>query len=309
MVLELSAALALLASVCSGLQALSVEYGLENGRYTEQESPTLAATVITIVVSVVIFWGLLAVRGASLNGVTVRRLAPFIVAGLGNPAAFRLLYFRGIDRVGARVAAAVVGANPAVAALLAVPVLGESFTVASGIGLLCIVVGGIVLQVSRTGATDSDDLLIREFTRLEARDLLLPAAAMGILGTSFVLVAVGLNGIDDPLLGTAVGQTAALAAFVVLFGVSSDARSRVRVRDPLPLAAFTLAGLFVAGNWLAWFTALQSGTVITVVPLSNVYPLVIVAISYLLVRQVPRSPRLLGGIASIIAGASLMQLA
>lgn len=309
MILELSAALALLASVCSGLQAVSVEYGLENGSYTEQESPALAATVITIVVSVVIFWGLLAVRGASLDGVTPRRLAPFVLAGLGNPAAFRLLYFRGIDRVGARVAAAVVGANPAVAALLAVPVLGESFTVASGIGLLCIVVGGIVLQVSRTGATDSDDILVREFTRLEARDLFLPAAAMGILGTSFVLVAIGLNGIDDPLLGTAVGQTAALAAFVVLFGASPDARSRVRVRDRLSLAAFTLAGVFVAGNWLAWFTALQTGTVITVVPLSNVYPLVIVAISYLLVRQVPRSPRLLGGIASIVAGASLMQLA
>lgn len=221
MLVELSAALALLASVFSGLQAVSVEYGLENGRYTERTSPALAATVITIVVSVVIFWGLLAVRGVSFDGVTSRRLAPFVVAGLGNPAAFRLLYFRGIDRVGARVAAAVVGANPAVAALLAVPVLGESFTAASAIGLSCIVVGGIVLQVSRTGSADSDDLLVREFTQAGWRDLVLPAAAMGLLGASFVLV----------------------------------------------------------------------------------------AISYLAVRRVPRSPRLLGGIAAIVAGASLMQLA
>ncbi|WP_222914830.1 EamA family transporter [Natrinema sp. SYSU A 869] len=309
MLLELSAALALLASVFSGLQAVSVEYGLENGTYAERTSPALAATVITIIVSVVIFWGLLAVRGVSFDGVTARRLAPFVVAGLGNPAAFRLLYFRGIDRVGARVAAAVVGANPAVAALLAVPILGETFTAASAIGLLCIMAGGIVLQVSRTGSADSGDLLVREFTQVEGRDLLLPAAAMGLLGASFVLVAIGLNGIDDPLLGTAVGQTAALVAFVVLFGVSRELRAKIRVRDRLPLAAFTLAGVFVAGNWLAWFTALRNGSVITVVPLSNVYPLVIVAISYLAVRRVPRSPRLLGGIAIIIAGASLMQLA
>lgn len=309
MLLELSAALALLASVFSGLQAVSVEYGLENGSYADRTSPALAATVITIVVSVVIFWGMLAVRGVSFDGVTARRLAPFVVAGLGNPAAFRLLYFRGIDRVGARVAAAVVGANPAVAALLAVPVLGESFTVASAIGLSCIVAGGIVLQVSRTGSAGSDDLLVREFTRVEWRDLLLPIAAMGLLGASFVLVASGLNGIDDPLLGTAVGQTAALVAFVVLFGASRELRAKIRVRDRLPLAAFTLAGVFVAGNWLAWFTALRGGSVITVVPLSNVYPLVIVAISYLAVRRVPRSPWLLGGIAAIVAGASLMQLA
>ncbi|SFT01608.1 DMT family transporter [Halostagnicola kamekurae] len=309
MILELSAALALLASVFSALQAVSVEYGLENGHFEERTSPTLTATVVTILVSVVVFWGLLAIRGLSFDDVTARRLAPFVIAGLGNPAAFRLLYFRGIDRVGARVAGAVVGANPAIAALLAVPVLGESFTITSAIGLACIVGGCIVLQVSRTGGDDSDDLLRSEFARAEGRDLLFPVAAMGILGASFVLVSIGLNRVDDPLLGTAVGQTTALAAFVVAFGGSGDLRSRVRVRDNLALVAFTVAGVFVAGNWLAWFSALQRGTVITVVPLSNVYPLVIVVISYLSVRRVPHSPRILSGIAVIVAGASLMQLA
>ncbi|NUB93686.1 EamA family transporter [Haloterrigena sp. SYSU A121-1] len=308
MLLELSAVLALLASVFSGLQAVSVEYGLQNGTDTEHTSPALAATVVTIVVSVAVFWGLLLVRGVSFDGVTVGQLAPFALAGLGNPAAFRLLYFRGIDRVGARVAAAVVGANPAIAALLAVPVLGESFTVASGAGLLCIVAGGVVLQISRSTSDGGDDLLVAEFARLEARDLLVPVAAMVTLGASFVLVAIGLDGYAEPLVGTAVGQTAALAAFVALFGVSPDVRSRVRIRDRTALGAFTLAGVFVAANWLAWFSALQSGTVITVVPLSNVYPLVIVGISYAMVRQVPRSPRLLGGITVIIVGASLMQL-
>lgn len=240
---------------------------------------------------------------------TVGQLAPFVVAGLGTPAAFRLLYFRGIDRVGARVAAAVVGANPAVAALLAVPVLGESFTAASGIGLACIVAGDIVLQTSRTAGSDSSDLLVREFARMGARDLLVPAAALLALGASFVLVAIGLERVDDPLLGTAVGQTTALAAFLVSFGVSPAARSGVRIRDRLALAAFALAGVFVAANWLSWFSALRRGTVITVVPLSNVYPLVIVAISYAMVRRIPRSPRILGGIAAVIAGATLMRLA
>ncbi|WP_408960712.1 EamA family transporter [Natrinema sp. 74] len=240
---------------------------------------------------------------------TAGRLVPFVIAGLGNPAAFRLLYFRGIDRVGARVAAAVVGANPVVAALLAVPILGESFTVASGVGLLCIVAGGIMLQVSQTASDDTDDLLVTEFTRLEVRDLLAPAGAMVVLGASFVLVAIGLDEYADPLMGTAVGQTAALVAFVVLFGVSSELRSRVRIRNRTALAAFVLAGVFVAANWLAWFSALQRGTVITVVPLSNVYPLVVVGLSYAMVRQLPRSPRLLGGITILIAGATLMQLA
>lgn len=308
MLLELSAGLALLASVFSGLQAVAVEYGLKNGTCAKRRSPAFAAAFISVVVSVGIFWGLLFVRGVSFDDATVAKIAPFVIAGLGNPAAFRVLYFRGIDRVGARVAAAVVGMNPAIAALLAIPILGESFTIVSGVGLVCIVAGGIILQISRTAQNGSDDLLIREFAELDPRDLLLPIAAMLMLGGSFVLVAIGLNGYADPLAGTAIGQTAALVAFVALFGVSQDARHRVDIRDRTALVAFTLAGVFVAANWLAWFSALQIGTVITVVPLSNVYPLVIVAISYGMIRQLPRSPRILGGISVIIAGATLMQL-
>ena len=306
--LEVSAGLALLASLFSALQAVSVEYGMENGEYRADRSPALAAAVISIVVSVAVFWTLLAVRDVSVPDASPWKLLPFAVAGLGNPAAFRLFYFRSIDRIGARVSAAVVSANPAVAALLAVPMLGERFTLFSALGLLCIVTGAVVLQAARTGDDGSDDLLVTELTRLDLRDLALPLTAMALLGASFVLVKIGLNGYGNAFVGTAVGQTAALAGFVVLFGSSRSARRQVRVRDATALVAFTLAGLFVAANWLAWFSALQLGTVVTVVPLANVYPLFIVAISYALVRQFPTSPRVIGGITAIIVGATLMQL-
>lgn len=307
--LELSAGLALLASVCSGLQAVAVEYGLTRGNVSEDKSPALAAAVISIVVSVVVFWGLLAVRGVSFDGVTLDQVAPFAIAGLGNPAAFRLLYFRGIDRIGARITAAVVGANPAIAALLAVPILGEPFTVLTGVGLFCIVAGGIVLQATRTSGDRSGDLIVGELARMELRDLVFPVTAMLVLGGSFVLVKIGLNSYSDTLAATAVGQTAALVAFLALFAVSGNSRRRVGIRSRTALVAFTLAGVFVAANWIAWFSALRIGTVVTVVPLTNLYPLVIVVLSYGMLRQVPRSPRVLGAITVIVIGASLMQLA
>lgn len=306
--LELSAGLALLASVLSALQSLSVEYGLDNGSFLEDREPALSAAVISVVVSVVVFWALLFARGPSLAGVEPLQLAPFVIAGLANPAAFRLLYFRSIDRIGARVSAAVVSANPAVAAVLALPLLGEPFTLLTGVGLLCIVGGGALLQLSGTEADETGDLITEELGRMSARDLVLPLTAMALLGCSFVLVKIGLNAYSKPLVATAVGQTAALVAFVGLFGVSSDSRRRVRINDRTALLAFVFAGVFVAGNWLAWFSALQFGTVVTVVPLSNVYPLVIVALSYGLARQLPKSPRVLAGITAIVAGATLMQL-
>ncbi|PCR88824.1 EamA family transporter [Natrinema ejinorense] len=307
--LELSAGLALLAAICSAFQAIAVEYGLDSSDVTGQRSPALVAAVVSIVVSVVVFWTLLAVRGVSIDGIAVGDVAPFAVAGLANPAVFRLLYFRSIDRIGARLSAAVVSANPAVAALLALPLFGEPFTLLTGIGLACIVAGGIVLQILGNSATAETDLLVDELADVQPRDIVVPGIAMAMLGISFVLVKIGLNRHSDPLLGTAIGQTAALVAFVVLFGVSSETRLKLRIRSRTALLAFTLAGVFVAGNWLAWFSALQLGTVVTVVPLSNTYPLFIVAISYLLARQVPRSPRVISGIVFIVIGATLMQLA
>jgi drug/metabolite transporter (DMT)-like permease len=307
-VLELSAGLALLASLFSALQAVAVEHGLSTGEFAPDRSPALTAAVISIVVSVVVFWTLLVARGFPVTGATLAQLVPFAVAGLANPAAFRLLYFSSIDRIGARLSAAVVSANPAVAAVLAVPVLGERFTLLPAAGLLCIVAGAVVLQAARAGEDDSDDLLVEELAVLDARDLAVPLAAMCLLAGSFVLVKVGLEGYGNTLVGTAVGQTAALVGFVVLFGASGSARRRASVRDPTAILAFTLAGVFVAANWLAWFSALRLGTVVTVVPLANVYPLFIVALSYALVRRVPKSPRVIAGIGTIVVGATLMQL-
>lgn len=308
-IIELSAGLALLASLFSALQAVVVEYGMSTGEFAEERSPALAAAVVSIVVSVVVFWALVVARDVSLTEATLWNLAPFAVAGLGNPAAFRVLYFRSIDRIGARISAAVVSANPAIAAILALPILGERFTLLTALGLLCIVVGAVVLQVARGGDDDSEDLLVTELASLEPRELALPLGAMCLLGCSFVLVKIGLDGYGNTLVGTAVGQTAALVGFVVLFSVSRTSRRQVRIRDRTALLAFTLAGVFVAANWLAWFSALQLGTVVTVVPLANVYPLFIVVISYALIRQVPTSPRIVAGIATIIVGATLMQVA
>ena len=64
--------------------------------------------------------------------------------------------------------------------------------------------------------------------------------------------------------------------------------------------------MFVAGNWLAWFSALQVGSVVSVVPLANVYPLFVVSLSYSLIRERPRSSRFIGEITGIVVGASLI---
>jgi drug/metabolite transporter (DMT)-like permease len=301
--IELAAALALFAALCFGLQAIVVEIGMKRGT-------AFAAAFVSIVVSTVIFWVLAGVRGIPVDAVRSPAILPLVAAGIGYPALFRLLYFEGIERVGPSLASAIVAANPAVAALLAVLVLGERLTPLMVGGLGLIVVGAAVLQFAQgTGETRGGaDLLLERLQRAGARDLLYPAGAMLLFGAGSVLIKYGLDRFPSTVTATAVTQTSALVVFLGLLVVSGDARSTVRIRDRRAFGAFVVAGVFVALAWLGQFFALRTGTVVTVIPLINVYPLIVVVVTYALARQVPRSPRILAGILSIAVGATLLQL-
>ncbi|WP_254533287.1 EamA family transporter [Natrinema gelatinilyticum] len=96
---------------------------------------------------------------------------------------FRLLYFRGIEEVGASVAAAIMAMNPLVVMTVAVPLLEETVTLATGVGVLCIVDGGVVLQTDQNTDDDADvDVIARRLARALPRDLAYPLGAMVFIG-------------------------------------------------------------------------------------------------------------------------------
>ena len=133
------------------------------------------------------------------------------------------------------------------------------------------------------------------------------AAATLATGGAFVLIDYGLAGFPDPVLATAVTQTPALVLFTGWAALAGTASDRLRV-GRAALGAFVLAGGFNFLGWLSNFFALRAGGVITVVPLINTMPLLILAITYGIERQIPRSGRVLVAVLAIVAGASLVQI-
>jgi len=99
----------------------------------------------------------------------------------------------GVARTGALVAAA-----PIVAALLAVPVLGESLTVLTFVGVASTVGGVALISMSRG---DAKQRWSRPWYAL------LVAASWG---TSPIFIRKGLEGLDEPLFGLTVGLAVAL---------------------------------------------------------------------------------------------------
>lgn len=315
-VVELAAGLAFLTAVCIGLSTVAVGLGLDRVRADHDGSPVFAAAFVTLVVSLVVFWTAALVRGVPTAVLSPAVLWPFVLAGVLYPALFRLLYYTGIDRIGANVTGAVVAANPAVAALLAIPLLGEGFTAATAAGLIAIVVGAGLLQLAEEtapgeGGADrtATDVIVRELAGSGARDLIYPAGAMVVVGVGYVLISFGLDSFPHSVTATAVTQTAGVLALLAVLLWSDDARRQVGVVSGHRggLAYFVAAGGVVAVGWLSQFAALGMGSVVVVVPLVNTYPLVIAAVSYGLARQLPRSPRVAAGIVAIVVGASLMQ--
>ncbi len=306
--MEYSAILAMMASVFYGAQAITVEYGINKFKTIKNTSPSFLAAFISIVVSVIIFWILLLVRGPNLNEIKFINLWPFILAGTLNPAIFRLLYFKSIDEVGAGISSAIVAANPAIAAIIAIALLGEKLTIFTMVGISLIIFGGSLIQLLRNTENEkNDDLLIKRLKETDKEDLIYPISAMTFIGSSYVFVKFGLNIIPNSFIATTVAQTTALVIFLILIIFYKDLRPN-NIELNSSTLAFTLAGVFVALGWLSSFTALKYGTAITVIPLANIFPLIVLIGSYSLAKEFPKSFKIVFAIISIIVGAIIIQI-
>lgn len=302
---------ALVASVGFGVNAVVVQLGMARIGSPGNLSPAFAASFIITATSVVFFW-LLVLASGGLPELSARLLAPFIITGIFYPAAFRFLYYKGIDRIGASVAGTAVAANPAVAAVLAVAVLGEAVTPSLGLGLVCIIAGGSLLQIAKqrgdtgSGATD---VIVEELKSASAWDLVYPLGAMTAAGAGAVVISAGLNAFPHPVVATAVTQTTALSVFLWAILSSKTLQQDVKtcVQHRAVTVLFIFAGALLTVAWLSQFVALQTGEVVVVIPLVNTNPLVIVVLTYALARQFPRSPRVIAGIVTLVFGATLIQ--
>lgn len=298
--------LALVAAAGFACYTVIVEYGMS---WTDGDaSPALAAAFYSTLVVTAGFWALALARGIPSGTLTIEGLWPFLVAGVAYPALFRFLYYEGIDRVGSSVTAAIMGAYPVVSVLLAVAALGEDLGLVAGGGIALVVGGVVLLQLARGAeAGDVEDVVTERLAGANPLDLLYPAAATVSTGGAFVLIDYGLARFSDPIVATAVTQTPALLVFTGWAALAGAASGRLRVGRPV-LGAFVLAGGFNFLGWLGNFFALQSGSVITVVPLINTMPLLILGITYGIEREIPRSARVLAAVLAIVAGASLVQI-
>jgi drug/metabolite transporter (DMT)-like permease len=265
--------LSIASGVFWGIGPIFSKVGMERGGEANR------ATMIVLVVGSSGFLAVSVLRDGSsavLADVSPEILSVFALAGVLGTSFAWLLWFRGIDRIGASVSNIVFYTQPLFAAILAALVLGEELTVTIGAGVVFIV-GGVVLLSSSSG----DDV-----DSWSAAALLFPLGAAVFAAVGNVLNRYGFRSSTiGPVEAAAINLTSALPVLVG-YALVSDRRSLVRFRRSD--SHFVASGIANAVGVLLLFAALSRGPVVVVSPIVGSSPLFTAVFAYFVLGEVER---------------------
>ncbi|RQG86699.1 DMT family transporter [Natrarchaeobius halalkaliphilus] len=287
--------LSILAAALWGLNPVFMKKGLE------RDGNAILASVVAATVSFGLFVTIATVvygPSESYLGVSRTGAAIFLFGGVIGSSLGRLVVYAGVDRVGVSVNTAILNTRPLFAAILAVGLLGEPITGWLGLGILVIVVGVVLVSLSRGGD-------IRGWKWYE---LAFPLFAAIAYGAGNVVRRYGFTATDTDVLSAFVLNE--FAALGILMGYALVRHGRkLFVVSRRTYALFAAGGLLSSLALLSLFTALSRGPVIVVDPLAGTSPLFAALFTVIFLKRVERVTRgVVIGAAVIILGVVFITL-
>jgi transporter family protein len=277
-------ALALAGALCSAAATIAFRQGL---RY----SNTYTGFWINLTVGFVCVWFAtwLMVPASAMHA---KALPFFIGSGLLGTVAGRFFRFKGIEKVGASVAAAINNLNPFISTGLAILLLGEQVTLSILLGTCVIVLGTILLSMSG------------RYVGFRPVHLVYPFLSACCFGAVAIIRKLGLSH-APPMFGYAINVTTAFIAYTAYLMVSGQFSTVVC--DSKSLWYFVVAGLGENVGVLFVLIALSLGQVSVVAPLNGTAPLFVLALAFVFLKGVEQlTGRVVLGTVLIVSGVFLL---
>lgn len=252
-------ALALLPAVLWGFSPVLSKRGMAGG------GSSLQASLVVVIVDSVLYWAALFLRQgiAIFANLDLVAIAVFGAAGVFGTALGRLATFAGVHRVGASVNSAGISTRPLFATMLAAGWLGETVSPMTGVGIVVLVIGLIVLTTSKGG----------DLGGWAPHEILFPIGAAAAFGLGNVLRRYALTTYPDATLLEAVALNETAALIVLGAYAIVAAREDILAAPPRTYGYFAASGTITAVALLSLYAALQRGTVVIVDPISATAPL------------------------------------
>src|SRR5215831_16365015 len=277
-------ALALMGALCSAVATIAFRQGL---RY----SNTYAGFWINVVVGFVCAW-VATLLTVPVSADHAEALPFFIGSGLLGTVAGRFFRFKGIEKVGAPVSAAINNLNPFISTGLAILLLGERVTLPILAGTCVIVLGTILLSMSG------------RYVGFRPVHLFYPFLSASCFGSVAIIRKLGLSH-ASPMFGYAINVTTAFIAYTAYLMVSGQFSTVVC--DGKSLWYFVVAGLGENVGVLFVLFSLSLGQVSIVTPLYGTAPLFVLVLAFLFLKDVERlTGRLVLGTVCIVLGVFLL---
>jgi DME family drug/metabolite transporter len=285
----IGSALALLSALASGLSVVLV------GKHSRESSAFNVSLIITCV-GMAILWPL-AVLLTNLETASLEGLVLFTVGGVLSPGLVRLFYYGGLKRLGTPVNSSVFSVYPLYSSLLAVLLLNEILSLENWVGILCIVLGVVFVEMSSREINDRD--------KSARRNLIFPIMGGLTLGIANVIRKYALDVYNAPVLGVAVAYTFSLLPYLLILMLSTSTRKELSLKRDFRF--FWIAGIGQALSWMFSFYALSYDAVSIITPLLSVEPLFVAFFAYFYLREVERiSPKLVASIILTVFGVVLV---
>lgn len=289
--------LSLGAAILWAVHNVAIRLGTVRGRVSD-------AIVVVMVTNVVVIGPAAVVVHHPSYTLPWQSALAFGAAGIAGLMLGRIFLFEGIRAVGASRTTPIVSASALVSSLLAVQFLDETLTLAHGMGIVLIVVG--IATISWSTATDAGQ---KPSLREAWLALGLPLGAAFFIGVEPIFVRTGLDRGTPILVGLTVMSATALFSYLTYKRLVGDA-----VRFPVRriwTRWYLIAGLASTVGLLSYFAALAAAPVVVVIPIIQLSPLFVLAISFaFLSRDLERVTWRLAVAASVVvAGAILVSLA
>jgi drug/metabolite transporter (DMT)-like permease len=284
--------LALLSAVASGLSVVLV-------RKHSAESNAFNMSLVITIVGMAIIWPL-AIALPELGAVNLEGFLLFAVSGVLSPGLVRLFYYKGLRTLGASGNSAIFSVYPLYSALLAVVLLSEVLSGENWLGIFCIILGVVFIDLSIHGSNSAEGKTGR-------KSLIFPIIGGVTLGVSSIIRKSALNICNAPVLGVAVAYAFSLLPYVLILAFSVPTRKELVLKQDFRW--FWIAGIGQAVSWTLAFYALSFEQVSITTPLLSIEPLFVVVFAYLYLRKLERvSPKLLASIAVTVLGVVLVTI-
>ena len=284
--------LALLSALSFGLSQILVRKNIEKSNFV------YISLTVTIMGNIIL-WPL-AFMFTDLNTLNPEGLLLFIVAGLLAPGIARLFYFKGMQTAGISANASIFATYPIFTSIMAVSLLGEALSIENWIGLVCVIVG--VIFIGRN--INNNDTQTKHTSK---KGLIVPVVGSLAIAFSQIVRKESLNIYNQPLLGVAMGYTAALIVYLLVIAFSKTSRTRKFSRQDIHL--FWKPGVGIAAGWLLSFLALSQEMVSIVVPILQTELLFILFFAYIFLRNLEKiSFKLIVNAILIVVGVILISI-